>query len=150
MELVTGEAVNDFLYRVQTRLDGYREVFVCTPFLDEHTEMTARDLLLSSLPVRCGVRLVTRPEAAERVLALLPGPTGRWTRYVESHPLLHAKVYCAMARAGYRSEAIVTSANFTLAGMTRNEEFGIRVTSSTHEGRQAIGRIRAHVNKFIQ
>lgn len=148
MELVTGKALSDLLNRVRERLPRYREVLLCTPFLDDATVIIARDLVLDSVAVRCGVRLITRPEAAEKVLNVLPGPSARWCRYIESRPMLHAKVYCAIGRPGCGSEAIVTSANLTTAGMMLNEEIGIRVTSATSEGRQNIARIRANVNRL--
>jgi hypothetical protein len=50
-------------------------------------------------------------------------------------PHLHAKFYLAIARKSTKTEAIVTSANLTSAGLANNIELGVRITPTTPHGR---------------
>jgi len=149
MEIVSGNAVSDFLARVTRRPERYREVLVCTPFLDDVTVAAMRDMALLTPRVRCGFRLVTRAVAARMVLQRLPAPLQVWRQTIRVRPRIHAKVYFALARAYRHSEAIITSANLTLDGMTLNDELGIRFTGETASGRSALAGLRSNIQKWI-
>ena len=149
MEIVAGNAVDDLLARVMRQPEQYREVVVCTPFMDDVTVAAVRDMAILAPQVRCGFRLVTRAEAARKVLERLPNPLQIWRQTIKVRPHLHAKVYFALARSFKHSEAIVTSANFTIAGMKLNDELGVRFTGQTASDRSAIATLRSSIQKWI-
>src|SRR5687768_3889651 len=106
MEIVAGAAVGAFLARIRQRPEQYREIVVCTPYLDEATATAVRDIAVLAPRARCGFRLVTRSDAARRVLHRLPAPLHAWRKTIKVRDRLHAKVYFAVARLHKHSEAI--------------------------------------------
>ena len=149
MEIVTGMAVRDFLRRIRARLDRYEEIVLLSPYLDEATAVEARDILVEAEHARCGVRIVTRIDGAAKIWALLPGHRSKWSRAVQVRHRLHAKVYWAAGKTREQGEAIITSANFTIDGMTVNDELGVRITGASADGRHTLGTIRSSINKWL-
>jgi phosphatidylserine/phosphatidylglycerophosphate/cardiolipin synthase-like enzyme len=149
MEIVNGRAISQLLQRVALDPRRYREVVVCTPFLDEETAPLVRQLAVYAPREHCGFTLLTRREAARRVLDGLPAPVHRWSRSVRVRHRLHAKVYLAMARLPRESEAIVTSANLTFDGLGVNEELGVRFTGRTSAGRLALLSVKHAVQNWL-
>jgi len=90
----------------------------------------------------CGLRVITTPTTAVALLGRLPGHTATWHGVVVARIGLHAKVYLVLARPRGSSEVIVTSANFTAAGVEENIELGVRASPSTDSGRQLINEVR--------
>jgi phosphatidylserine/phosphatidylglycerophosphate/cardiolipin synthase-like enzyme len=149
LEIVAGSAVGTFIARVQQRPDQYREVVVCSPFLDDATRPWVVDFAQRAPRVRCGFRVITRKEAADALFGVLPGGRKVWKRVIVSHCLLHAKVYLAVARNYALSEAIVTSANFTMDGISENEELGLRITGRSETGRQLLGGLHRAIQNLM-
>jgi phosphatidylserine/phosphatidylglycerophosphate/cardiolipin synthase-like enzyme len=149
LEIVPGDAVAGFVGRVRARPQEYREVIVCSPFLDDVTRASLRDIAVKAPSVRCGFRVITRKEAADALFAELPGGKRLWRRVIRHRNLLHAKVYLALARAHAQSEAIVTSANCTLDGMSLNDELGLRITGRTEMGRYLLAGLRRTLQTWI-
>jgi len=149
MEIVNGSAVSEFLQRVTAAASVYREIVVCTPFLDDQMASAVRKLAVSAPRVHCGFTLLTRREAARRVLDGLPAPLYRWGRSIHVCHRIHAKVYVAVGRADRDSEAIVTSANLTIDGVAVNDELGVRFTGSTPMERLALVSIKSAVHKWL-
>jgi phosphatidylserine/phosphatidylglycerophosphate/cardiolipin synthase-like enzyme len=149
MDIVDGRAVSQLLQRVALDPTRYREVVVCTPFLDDEMATAVRELAVNAPHGHCGFTFVTRREAARRLLDGLPAPLHRWSRFIRVRHRLHAKVYLAMARRHRESEAIVTSANLTVDGLGFNEELGVRFTGRTSEERLALLSVRHAVQNWL-
>jgi phosphatidylserine/phosphatidylglycerophosphate/cardiolipin synthase-like enzyme len=149
VDIVGGQAVSQLLERVALQPARYREVLVCSPYLDDETASLIGQLAVQAPRSRCGFTLLTRAEAARRVIHVLPAPLRRWSPAIHVHHRLHAKVYLAMARAHRDSEAIVTSANLTLDGLGLNEELGVRFNGTTSEGRLALLSIKHAVQQWL-
>jgi phosphatidylserine/phosphatidylglycerophosphate/cardiolipin synthase-like enzyme len=149
MDIVTGQAVSQLLERVTLQPALYREVLVCTPYLDDDTASLVGQLAVKAPRYRCGFTLITRIEAARRVIAALPAPVQRWSQSIRVRHRLHAKVYLAIARLHRDSEAIVTSANLTLDGLRLNEELGVRFTGNTSEERSALVSVKHAVQEWL-
>jgi HKD family nuclease len=146
IEVSSGEDVNRLLARVASHPGRYANITLCSPFIDE--EMLDRVLPLAHSAKRadCRVRLITSPEAARRLLNRCDALRDGRLDIVTTSPRLHAKVYLAIARCSNDTEAIVTSANLTNAGVYSNIELGVRVTPTSKSGR----RLLDHVRHFIK
>lgn len=142
MELVMGSSILPLLERVSHVPECFREVLVCTPYLDEATISLLASIALSARRAQCGFQLVTRSDPARRLLARMPGPIGRWQHIIRVRRRLHAKVYMALARRPRESEAIITSANLTLDGLETNDELGIMISGGTEVERLLLDKIR--------
>jgi phosphatidylserine/phosphatidylglycerophosphate/cardiolipin synthase-like enzyme len=149
VEIVNGPAVSQFLQRVTVAPSRYREIVVCTPFLDDQMASAVRELAVSAPRAHCGFTLLTRREAARRVLDGLPAPLHRWLRSIHVRHRIHAKVYVAVGRAHHDSEAIVTSANLTIDGVRINDELGVRFTGRTPLERLAFLSVKNAVHKWL-
>lgn len=103
-----------------------RAVSISSPFIDDYgVELLGQ--IDQSWP-RYAFRLLTRPENAA-LLRLV-----KWRRLrIDFLSGLHAKVYSVLGLDERLSEAIVTSANLTRAGLESNVELVVRVTGSTPE-----------------
>src|SRR6266446_10904820 len=146
IDISTGGDVDRLLNRVVGHPKRYAEVTLCSPFIDERTLNRVLPLLQIAGENRCAVRVITSPEAAERLRNRLKSDLrSRDAQLIES-PRLHAKIYFAVARCGNDTEAIVTSANLTNAGIHQNIELGVRATPTSTSGR----RLLYHVRHFIK
>src|SRR4051812_34010874 len=131
IEISKGSDVIALVDKITAASHCYSEIIICSPFID--FELFPRLVLLARKVERsrCSLRIVTTGTFGKTLLKQLEQqPVLRHT-VVVIHPRLHAKVYVALARHGRRSEAIVTSANFTRGGVRGNVELGVRVLCST-------------------
>jgi len=144
----TGSDVEDLLSRVAARPERYAEVVVCSPFVD--AEMLDRFISLVDVTRgrSCGVRLITSEDTARTLRPHLPGHPSFWKSLVASQRRLHAKVYLALARRRFVSEAIVTSANLTRAAVSENIELGVRALSTTDAGRRLLDQVHYFVRRI--
>lgn len=124
------------------RPDQYAQVIVCSPFIDEEMQGVLVRLAQVTRRAGCGLRVITTPTTAVALLGRLPGHAATWHGVVVARIGLHAKVYLVLARPRGSSEAIVTSANFTAAGVDENIELGVRASPSTDSGRQLMNEVR--------
>jgi hypothetical protein len=123
-------------------------VFVCSPFVD--AEMLERFIQLADVTRgrSCGLRLITSEHTARTLRGRLPGHPSLWKSLVVSRRGLHAKVYLALARRRFVSEAIVTSANLTRAAVSENIELGVRALSTTDSGRRLLDQVHYFVRRI--
>ena len=126
--------VANFLTRVRLHVGQYSDVVLCSPFIDDCLLCTIRELAQCAPENGCGLKIITSPCAADRVFAGVSLTARRRTRVIAC-PHLHAKFYVAIGRKRTKTEAIVTSANLTSAGLTSNIELGVRITPTTPQGR---------------
>ncbi len=144
---VNGCEVGQLLEHVRSRIEEYAEVLVCSPFIDAPMIASLVSLAQEAQRVQCGFRVITCTSPAASLLAALPGHALRWRDTVVIHRQLHAKAYIAIGRKRRaKSQAIVTSANLTLAGITTNLEFGVLAVSTSTEGRHLL----AHIHHFVR
>ncbi|UYN94009.1 MAG: phospholipase D family protein [Enhydrobacter sp.] len=141
IELSKGPAVLELLDRTATRMSEYMQVVICSPFIDK--VLMKRLALLSCSAERsgCNLCIVTRPESAHELMAVLPQRFARRHTAVVVRPTLHAKLYVAHGRRACQSEAIVTSANLTQAGTRANIELGVHVAPTSQCGRHLFRQI---------
>ena len=141
-----GTDVIALLERVRARTTRFKEIVICSPFIDEAMLQRLVPLLCEARRTQCALRLITVPEAAKRLQERLPGHHVLWRGVIVSHRRLHAKIYLAVARRPAESEAIVTSANLTVEGTSENIELGVRVLATSESGR----RVLQQVHHFVQ
>jgi len=130
------------------RPNRYAQVVVCSPFIDDQMLGVLVRLAQVTRRASCGLRVITTPTTAVALLARLPGHVTTWHGVVVARIGLHAKVYLVLARPRGHSEAIVTSANFTAAGVDENIELGVRASPSTDSGRQLINEVRNFLQRI--
>lgn len=146
---VSGLEVGQLLSHVRTRIEEYAEVLVCSPFIDEMMIEILVSLAQEARRAQCGFRVITTASAAASLTAALPGHLQEWRSTVVVNRQLHAKAYVAIGRRRRaRSEAIVTSANLTQAGITTNVEFGVLAVSTSSEGRHLLAQIHHFVRQL--
>jgi hypothetical protein len=138
IEFATAADVSTLLTRVLTRIDQYSEIVLCSPFISDQVLSNLREVARPSSAGRCDVEIITTPQAFNHILVCTEG----WQRTkVVGCSHLHAKFYLAVARKEQLTEAIITSANLTVAGLTSNIELGVRVTPATPHGRTLLRQI---------
>ena len=148
IEVSTGEDVNRLIVNVTSRPRRYANITLCSPFLDEETLTRVLPLAHSAKRADCRVRLITSPEAARRFLIRYDVSRGDIVDVLTISPRLHAKVYLAIARCSNDTEAIVTSANLTNAGIYSNIELGVRVTPTSPSGRRLLNHVRHFIKRL--
>lgn len=109
-------------------------VVLCAPYVE------AEALLGLGLAHGSNVQIVTTDAAAGHLRASTVGLRDE-PRAVLIVPHLHAKVYARWARDVERTEVVVTSANLTSAGLSRNLEFGVLARGDCPEGRRLIRQV---------
>lgn len=130
-----GREVHALLDKMSDQADRLREVLICSPFIDEALDERLDRLAMAITAAGARLLLVTTPEAARPLRLLLAGQEHRRTTVATPRRRLHAKAYVSVARRARESEAIVTSANLTKAGLASNIELGVRVVPISDAGR---------------
>jgi phosphatidylserine/phosphatidylglycerophosphate/cardiolipin synthase-like enzyme len=144
IEVVPGKDVLRLLSAVATSPQLFSELTLCSPFIDEEISDRLRNVVEKAVRAGCAVSIVTRTAAADRV-AHACGRVRRAVRIV-CRDDVHAKAYVVQARPGQGlSEAIVTSANLTDAGLGRNLEIGVRIRTSSLGGRRLFEQVRRNL-----
>lgn len=138
-----GVDVRGLLGRIARNPQHYKECIVCAPFIDEAAARVLAELLVETRRASCGMQVLATPQALTTLKRLLPGPSTTWKRSLTALRRLHAKVYLLRGRKPEASEAIVTSANLTEAGLARNIEFGLHIRPSSVAGRELLKQILA-------
>lgn len=112
-------------------------VVLCTPYVDMRT------LASLGLAPAANVHIVTTDSSAGQLRAEL-----EQARSICAVPHLHAKVYARWAREAERTEVIVTSANLTSAGLSRNLELGVLARGDCPDGRRLIRQFERFLAMF--
>lgn len=137
-----------FLDRVSAHPHRYVEVVVCSPFIDGRMLDRIAPLARTARQACCGFRVITSPEAAQEVRTRLQCNLPGRQAILVAAPRLHAKIYLAIARRTNDSEAIVTSANLTSAGIAGNIELGVRARPSSASGRRLLNQVDHFVRQL--
>jgi len=137
----TGVDLRRFLVETSRHAVADSQVVVCSPFIGPELLPLIRNLTERMSRRRGSFRLVTRPATAAMLLAALPELR---THTLVVHPSLHAKVYLGLNEAN--GQAIVTSANLTIAGLESNIELGVRGSTTSAAGRQLV----SQVSRFLR
>lgn len=144
-----GTDVIAFLDRIRSRTHRFKEITICSPFIDMPMAERLVALLTESRRTQCAIRVITTPEAAGLITAMLPGHQMFWRSALIPRRRLHAKVYLAVARRTGESEAIITSANLTVDGTSQNIELGIRVLATSDSGRRVLEQVHHFVRRLV-
>lgn len=124
----------ELFHRVLVLPERYKEVIVCSPFICRRIQAELVYLQVATRRAQCALSVITSPSVANELIKQLPARRGRSGTPVVSITSLHAKVYVAVARRRKESRAIVTSANLTNAGISRNVEIGTICAPTTDAG----------------
>lgn len=143
-----GGEVLRLLDRVALQAGLYRQLVVCSPFLDEAMGSRLAQLAARIDRERSCLSIITTPSTITSMLNSRELRTRGRIR-VTGIPGLHAKFYLAIARDMRLTEAILTSANCTLAGTTANIELGIRMAASTPSGARIIEDIDRFARRIL-
>lgn len=148
IEISTGDDVDQLLARVAARPDRFRNLVLCSPFIDSLTLARVTELSNAAIAAGCRTRFITSAHAAGiyQLEHTKPGSIPRGILTVSRR--LHAKIYLAVARKVNDSEAIVTSANLTCAGIRSNIELGIRARPDCEKGRRLIAQVRHFISEL--
>lgn len=146
IETCTGRHLRVLVERVEKNPERYREMIVCAPYIDDTMAERLGLLREASLRRNCGLRVITNASAADALRTRFGSAPRRGDLVVRSD--LHAKIYLAIGRRSQATEAIVTSANLTRAGMERNVEFGVRIGNSTTQGQDLLRQVHRFLSKM--
>ncbi len=135
----SGADLRRLLADTRRQVEEYSQFVVCSPFVDLELLPLIRDLTERMNRGRRDFRLVTRPATATMLLAAVPDLRALWANRLVLHPNLHAKAYLGLK--GTDGQAIVTSANLTIAGLESNIELGVRGNTTSPAGRQLVRQV---------
>lgn len=147
--LSSGPDVHALLDRMTRNADRLREVLICSPFIDQVLDEALVKLASHITRAGASLLLVTNQEAARAMARLLDGPECRRATVAAPRRRLHAKAYVSVARRSRESEAIVTSANLTDAGLHSNIELGVRAVPTTDAGQRLFDQTRRFVRDLV-
>jgi len=145
--LASGAAVGQMLARATATPSNYCQVLLCSPFIDQALAPRLEQLFQAADNTKCAVTIVTNCGSVDSLAALC---TGRRYVRVLVRKRLHTKAYLLLGREGSRhSEALVTSANLTRAGMSTNDELGVHIRCTSSGGRHLIRQIDSSLRRLI-
>ncbi len=145
IECASASDVARLLSRVRSRADMYSDLLLCSPFMDDETISLVGLVAEAASGARCRLEIITAQQAVDRVKVLLAPLADQQLRLIGC-PRLHAKFYVAVGRSREHTEAIITSANLTVAGLTSNIELGVRIAATTPHGRAMLH----HLDRFAR
>jgi len=148
IEISTGDDVDRLLASVAARPDRFRSLVLCSPFIDGPTLARVIELSNAAIAAGCRTRFITSAHAAGtyQLEHTKLGSIPRGILTVSRR--LHAKIYLAVARNANDTEAIVTSANLTSAGIRSNIELGIKARPNCEGGRRLIEQVRHFISEL--
>ena len=147
ISVVPGEAVGRFLTCATARPQLYEQITLCAPYIDLAVASRIRELCQAASRSRCSVTVITTCASAELLHGLRVNLHRRVRILVRGR--LHTKVYLLLARSRSDcSEALVTSANLTEAGLRTNDELGVLIRGSTPGGRILIQQVDRSLRKL--
>lgn len=141
--LVDGSAVRELLEQTLREPLAFRRIIVCSPFIEGAGIDFLQQLYHASQ--RIGgpmVRVITSPRTAGTLKYSFGSRSPQFL--VRERPYLHAKIYLRRGRNPLRDAAIVTSANFTTAGLYDNDEIGVSMLGFKNEMRPFIDQLANH------
>jgi hypothetical protein len=144
--LASGATVGRTLVRATSTRWNYSQVPPCSPFSDRALALQLEELCEAADKARCAVTIVTNRRADDFLAALC-----RDRRYVRLliRDRLHTKAYPMLGRNGGRySEALVTSANLTRAGVSTNHEWGVHIRCTSANGRHLIRQLNNSLRRL--
>lgn len=148
INITGGSEVRRLLDRVALQAGLYRQLIVCSPYMDEAMCGRLARLAARADRERSHLSIITTPDTIANIVGAHDLRTGGRIR-VTGLSGLHAKFYLAVGRDPRLTEAILTSANCTLAGTSANIELGIRMAASTSSGARLIEDIDRFARRII-
>lgn len=149
ISIVTGTDVRDFLAHATAEPARFSRILACTPYVDNETIDSLVALTVSARRSQSGLRILTLPAVARRLVQALPGHQSYWHSTVLPVPSLHAKVYVSIGRDSDDHRAIVTSANLTGPGLNGNVELGLSAKPQTICGARVFREVAAFIDDLI-
>jgi hypothetical protein len=148
ISITDGGEVLRLLDRMALQTERYRQLIVCSPYMDEAMCDRLAHLAARADRERSHLSIITTPNTIASTTNSRDLRT-RGRLRVTGVPGLHAKFYLAIGRDARLTEAILTSANCTLAGTTANIELGIRMAASTPWGARIIEDIDRFARRIV-
>jgi HKD family nuclease len=138
--LVSGAAVERLLIRATINSSNYSQVILCAPYIDHSAVARLRALCVAAAQTGCAVTVITTPGGVVLLKEFRQNPRLRMKLVVRAR--IHTKAYLMLARKFTQiSEAVVTSANLTLAGFRSNEELGVHIRCTSVGGRRLLEQV---------
>ena len=137
-----GNSIFGWVETVASRAD---KLVIVSPFFTLDRPLRA---LLESIPdlqILVGDEFSTNNPVALKELGERDGTDVRCIYRHGFEKRLHAKVFLALEESG-RREALVGSANFTVSGLTRNEEQAVSLDSDCESDRPALGQLERWID----
>src|SRR4051794_15793601 len=106
IHVVGGIDILLLLNRVETTPRLYREVLICSPFIDDEQIRRLTRIWKILASAGCGLKIVTDPATCQRLVRQFEFSSGG-TPLLISKPRLHAKTYLCFGRDRRRDEGIV-------------------------------------------
>lgn len=144
-----GADILRLLDRIEAMPSRYLRLVLCTPYVDSQMQERLVQVLLIAVGAGCAVRVITTAGVANALLGVLPGHSARWSRVVIAKRNIHAKAYVVIARKPTESEAIVGSANLTVAGVEENIELLLKMRATSELGRHLIFEIHDFLERAV-
>jgi hypothetical protein len=142
-----GSSVRRLVEAVIVRPQKFVKAVFCAPFIDDDIFADLVKLASPGSRRTCDLVIITSRSIAANFRSR-HASTLRCSVVPVDH--LHAKIYLAVATESCFTEAIITSANLTTAGMLRNIEFGVHVRPTTAHGREAIGAVASFLGRLVE
>ncbi len=148
ISVANGSDVLHLLEKVTMGIRHYRRLTVCSPYVDSTMLARLERLAVRANWARSQLWIITTPAALASHLAT-SAQGGRNFVRVKVVARLHAKFYLAIAFEESSTEAIVTSANLTVAGTCTNIELGFRVAASTAPGARLLDELDRFSRRLV-
>lgn len=135
-----GSALEQLLARATSNHRAYSEIVLCSPFIDRAIAPRLRELCAAAARSGCAVTIITTPGGARQLSDVREHRTYKARVIVRDR--VHTKAYLMRARGCVRhSEALITSANLTRAGLRTNAELGVHVRCTSVDGRRVLEQV---------
>jgi phosphatidylserine/phosphatidylglycerophosphate/cardiolipin synthase-like enzyme len=149
LDICDGHDLERFFEGIESAPSRYSQVIICSPYIDEELQTRIALFAVVAQKSGCAVRIITKVSELPSTLKAWPERNHFGPRSLIAVPQLHAKVYLALGRDRRDSQVMVTSANLTEAGLSKNIEFGLLVHASSLEGARIVEEVRRFLESLV-
>jgi len=149
LDICAGYHLGQFLQSIESAPFRYSQVVICSPYIDTQLQTWMTRFAVAAGNFGCAVRIITKVSEIPAILKFWPERSYFGPRSLITVSQLHAKVYLALGRERRDSQVMVTSANLTEAGLSKNIELGLLVHASSFEGARIVEEIRRFLESLV-
>ena len=144
MKLLGHDKIGNWVDSVARRCE---EFIIVSPFFSIDSRLKSLLTSISRLQILVGDEFSSNNPEPLKELAGIASNDVRCLYKEHLQRRLHAKVFVAIERSG-RSQALVGSANFTVSGITRNEEQAVSLDSNVDTDRPMLDQIKHWIDEL--